>query len=134
MSVQITITSRSSGGDIEETVKDMADEKMDQIVSRGMRAAEELRNAALEVLDNASPPAPGSPPGAVSHSLRKQWEPTVESGSGGGDGVSIRPTIYSNVKYAPYLENGTRKMAARPFRTKVAEAAVPKIMAIYSDL
>lgn len=130
--MQINVTVKSNVGDIQGSIQKATQRVMFQVVSRGTRASHKLRNAALRVLNNPSPSAPGNPPGARKHALRRQWRPVVEGGGGAG-GVSIRPTIYSGVKYAPFLEDGTRKMAARPFRDKVAQAAMPEIMAIYSE-
>lgn len=130
--MQIRITVNSNVGNIQGMVQQATQRVMLQVVSRGTRAAHKLRNSALRVLNNPSPSAPGNPPGARKHALRRQWRPVVEGGGGSG-GVSIRPTIYSGVKYAPYLENGTYKMAARPFKDKVAQAAMPEIKAIYSE-
>ena len=130
--MQITITASGDISGMNALTQEAVQKVFMQVISRGTRAANELRNAALDVLDNPSPSAPGNPPGARSHHLRKAWRPAVEGGGGGG-GVSIRPTIYSGARYAGYLEDGTRKMAARPFRDKVVQQAEPRITAIYSE-
>ena len=39
----------------------------------------------------------------------------------------------SNAHYAGYLEHGTSKMAARPYKKRIEEAATPPIVAIYSE-
>mgnify|MGYP006987796032 CR=1 FL=1 len=36
-------------------------------------------------------------------------------------------------KYAGYLENGTKKMTARPFVDKIKEKATPEIEKIYKE-
>ena len=104
-----------------------------QVVSRGTRALNELRNAEIETLSNPSPSAPGSPPGVRSGNLRGNWTGQVTGGGGGGGGVSITVELTSNAHYAGYLEHGTRKMAARPFKEKIEQKALPKIVAIYSE-
>ena len=50
---------------------------------------------------------------------------------GGGNGVF---GIQSGMYYAGYLEHGTSKMAARPYVEKVKEAAMPEILALFSEL
>lgn len=94
------------------------------------RAANALRNAELTVLSgNQSPSPPGSPPGRRSGHLRNRWS-LITSGSGGNMMFGIK----SGVHYSPYLEHGTRKMAARPFVDKIVETAEPEIERIFSDI
>ena len=88
-----------------------------------LEGAKELRNAALQVLANPSPSSPGNPPGVRSGDLRRNW--TMESG--GEDLIAIR----SGMVYSGYLEEGTSKMAARPYVDKVKETAEPKIVEIF---
>ena len=104
-----------------------------QIISRGTRALNELRNAEIETLTNPSPSAPGSPPGVRSGNLRGNWSGQVNVGAGGGGFVSLVVEMTSNAHYAGYLEHGTSKMAARPFKEKIEQKALPKIIAIYSE-
>ena len=89
------------------------------------RGANALRNAALSVLANSSPSAPGSPPGVRSGNLRRNW--TMFSG-GWVFGIT------SGMGYAGYLEHGTSKMAARPFVEKIKEEAMPQIQAIFGEI
>ena len=96
-----------------------------EIAGRTYRAANELRNSALTVLNNASPSAPGSPPGVRSNSLRSTWLPSATAAS-----ISIE----SGVFYSGYLEHGTRKMAARPFVDKIQQNALPKIISIFQEI
>lgn len=81
------------------------------------------RNAALSVLANPSPSAPGSPPGVRSGHLKNNWHM-----SGGA------VCITSGMGYAGYLEHGTRKMAARPFVDKIQQTALPNVMAIFAEI
>ena len=41
--------------------------------------------------------------------------------------------LQSDMFYAEYLENGTKKMAARPFVDRIAQKSLPEITAIYSE-
>lgn len=54
-------------------------------------------------------------------------------GSTAGGGVQIIAELESQEKYAGYLENGTKKMAARPFVDKIKEKATPEIEKIYKE-
>lgn len=103
-----------------------------QMVSRGPRALNELRNKEIQTLTGPSPSAPGSPPGVRTGNLRGSWTGQVLGGAGGG-GVNITIELQSNTSYAHYLEDGTVKMAARPFVDKIGQAALPGIAAIYSE-
>ena len=93
------------------------------MIARYPRASNALRNAALSVLANPSPSAPGSPPGVRSGNLRRNWNM-----SGGA------VCITSGMGYAGYLEHGTSKMAARPFVDKIQQTALPNIMAIFAEI
>ncbi len=42
--------------------------------------------------------------------------------------------ITSWMYYAGYLEDGTRKMAARPFVEKIQQAALPEVASIFSEI
>ena len=75
----------SAGSAIRATVKGQVAKINRQVVARGVRAVNAMRNAELEE------------------------------------------------KYAGYLENGTKKMAARPFVDKIKEKATPEIEKIYKE-
>lgn len=98
-------------------------------VMRTARAANQLRNVELSVLAGPSPSAPGSPPGVRSGDLRRNW--SFCNTGGGGDFVI---GIQSGMGYSGYLENGTSKMAARPYVEKIKEEALPHIMSIFEEI
>ena len=100
-----------------------------QVDSRMGRCANALKTSALDVLDNPSPSAPGNPPGVRSGDLRKNW--TMFKTGGGGSGSF---GIQSGMGYSGYLENGTRKMEARPYVEKIKEEAMPEIKTIISEI
>ena len=114
---------------IQEEVKNRVERTKQQVDSKMAQGASELRNAALTVLANPSPSSPGSPPGVRSGNLRRNWN--MYYSGGGGNGVF---GIRSGMHYAGYLEHGTSKMAARPYVEKVKEAAMPEILALFSEL
>ena len=132
-------------------IKPEIDKIVDQInheaKSRAFRAANELRNAALNVLrgqrsgrvykrpfsrSTYTASAPGEPPAMRTGNLRMSWRPQSAS-ERIGNTVTIKPAITTEVKYAPYLEEGTDRMAPRPFEEPIIEAAKPKIKQIYSE-
>lgn len=67
---------------------------------------------------NAPPGPPGGKPGVRTGRLRASitWRP-------GEDDASPYVDVGTNVEYAPYVELGTRRMAARPYLRPALEAA-----------
>lgn len=119
-----------------------------QVVSRGTRAVNAIRNAELDVLKGSrsgrvykkphssatyTASAPGEPPARRSGALRLNWHGEVRGGSTGGSGVQITAVLESEQRYAGYLENGTSKMAPRPYKDRITEKATPEILAIYNE-
>ena len=119
-----------------------------QAVSRGTRAVNAIRNAELDVLKGSrsgrvykkpyssatyTASAPGEPPARRSGALRLNWHGEVQGGSAGSGGVQITAVLESEQHYAGYLENGTSKMAPRPYKDKITEKATPEIVAIYNE-
>jgi hypothetical protein len=98
-----------------------------EIAARTPRAANELRNAELQVLNNPAGSAPGNPPGRRSSTLWRadSWEVTSSASS---------IVLSTGVHYAGYLEHGTRKMAARPFVDRIQQQALPRIISIFQEI
>lgn len=153
-------------------IKPEIDKLVDQInheaKSRAFRAANELRNAALNVLrgqrsgrvykkpfssSRYTASAPGEPPANRSGNLRLSWRQRTASETS-VNGLTVKPAIVTDVKYAPILEkgydgevqketklkNGRTKtityhltIEPRPFEEPIIEAAKPKIKEIYSE-
>ncbi len=112
--------------EVEEDVRETEQKAMARL-ARGSNA---LRNAELTVLSgNQSPSPPGMPPGRRSGFLRTAW--TMYYGGGGTSGMF---GIISAAPYAGYLEEGTSKMAARPFVDKITDTAMPEIERIFGEL
>lgn len=77
--------------------------------------------------------APGEPPARRTGNLRMHWNGQVKSENVSGGGVAVVAELESQEPYAASLENGTSKMAARPFVEKIKEEATPDIQKIYSE-
>ena len=115
-----------------------------------VRASRELRSAALRVLSgrrsgrtyrvpytqaNYRASAPGEAPAARTGTLMKSWN-TFDRFFGIVDRGRSTVGRYSsgiqtNVPYAELLENGTSRMAARPFRERIIRQASPRIGDIF---
>lgn len=118
-----------------------------EAASRGVRAVNAIRNAELEVLSGKrsgrvyrkphtkshyTASAPGEPPARRTGNLRLNWNGTVESSST-GSGLRVTAVLESQERYSTYLENGTRRMAPRPFKQPISEKAMPEIERIYHE-
>lgn len=128
---------------VDDTVKKVNREA----ASRGMRAVNAIRNAELEVLSGKrsgrvyrkphtkshyTASAPGEPPARRTGNLRLNWNGTVESSST-GSGLRVTAVLESQERYSTYLENGTCRMAPRPFKQPISEKAMPEIERIYHE-
>lgn len=133
----------TAGQAVHAKVSEMKASVNRQVLSRGTRAVNQLRNAELEVLNGQrggrvyrkypfkstyTASAPGEPPARRTGNLRLHWSGNV---TGGGGEINIE--LESQEYYAGYLENGTRKMAARPFKDRITEKALPNIKAIFNE-
>lgn len=139
----------SAGSAIRATVKDQVTNiNRNVVVSRGVRAVNAIRNAELEVLKGQrsgrvyrkphskatyTASAPGEPPARRTGNLRMHWNGQVKSENSSGGGVAIIAELESQEPYAGILENGSSKMAARPFTEKIKEKAMPEIQRIYGE-
>lgn len=139
----------SAGRAVRAKVSEMTDGINRKAVSRGTRAVNALRNAELRVLKGQrsgkvyrkpytktatyTASAPGEPPARRTGNLRMHWNGQVKSKNASGGGVSVVAELESGEKYASMLENGTSKMAPRPFVERIKEEAMPEIQGIYSE-
>lgn len=138
------------GGQIEVAVKKVTENVCRQVVSRGTRAVNEIRNAELNVLKGARSgkvykkpgggtyraSAPGEPPARRTGNLRMNWDGRVEGGASGGTSVSLTAVLESmETKYNDYMEHGTPggMIAPRPYVERIRDKALPKIEAIYNE-
>lgn len=139
----------SAGSAVRAAVKEQVTDINRKVVSRGVRAVNAIRNAELEVLKGQrsgrvyrkpytkratyTASAPGEPPARRTGNLRLHWNGQVKSENISSGGVAVVAELESQESYAGYLENGTSKMAARPFVEKIKEKATPEIRKIYSE-
>lgn len=140
-------TPKKASGRLNVAVDDTVKKVNREAASRGMRAVNAIRNAELEVLrgkrsgrvyrkphtkSHYTASAPGEPPARRTGNLRLNWNGTVESSST-GSGLRVTAVLESQERYSTYLENGTRRMAPRPFKQPISEKAMPEIERIYHE-
>lgn len=138
----------SAGSAIRATVKSQVANINRKVISRGVQAVNAIRNAELEVLKGQrtgrvyrkpfrkatyTASAPGEPPARRTGNLRMHWNGQVKSEGSSRGGVAIVAELESQESYAAYLENGTSRMAPRPFVEKIKQEATPEIQKIYSE-
>ena len=140
-------TPKKASGRLKIAVDDTVKKVNREAASRGMRAVNAIRNAELEVLSGKrsgrvyrkphtkshyTASAPGEPPARRTGNLRLNWNGSVESSST-GSGLRVTAVLESQERYSTYLENGTRRMAPRPFKQPISEKAMPEIERIYHE-
>ena len=140
-------TPKKASGRLKVAVDDTVKKVNREAASRGMRAVNAIRNAELEVLrgkrsgrvyrkphtkSHYTASAPGEPPARRTGNLRLNWNGTVESSST-GSGLRVTAVLESQERYSTDLENGTRRMAPRPFKQPISEKAMPEIERIYHE-
>lgn len=160
----------SIGSVVRATVKEQTENINRQVLSRGVRAVNAIRNAQLEVLKGQRSgrvykkpgtygkkpskstrelineygrklrggqlyraSAPGEPPARRTGNLRLHWNGQAKKGADSGQGVTVVAELESQEKYAVRLEEGTSKMAARPFVERIKEKAKTEIEKIYRE-
>lgn len=134
--------------DIKDITGKILGEVEQETASRAFRAANELKTSAQRVLKGQrsgkvyrkpftkkakyQASAPGEPPANRSGMLRLSWSPVAAS-ERTADSFVIKPAISTNIKYAPYLQEGTPKVKPRPFEQPIIDEAKDKVMAIFSE-
>lgn len=133
---------------VEETVKNIVKSINRQVRSRGTRVKNALRNAELEILRGKrsgrkyrkpnskrryTASAPGEPPARRIGALRLNWTGGVEVSANLLESTKVIAYIESQTPYAGYLENGTSKIAARPYVDRIKKKAQPEIDRIMSE-
>lgn len=130
----------SAGMKFAQYAEKISDGMRDELYRRGVQITQVLRKTELEILagprngvkykslPNRSS-APGEAPAAQSGKLRQEWDDITER-QGNGHTSIVTSRITSTTPYAGYLEEGTERMAARPFVDKILEKAEPEILEI----
>lgn len=113
---------------IRKAVEESIREVNHKVIRKAIRVSNALRNSEIEVLTNPSPSPPGNPPGLRSGNLRRNWNYGVEGGNG-----SVVVFGESKSDYAGYLQDGTSRMAARPFVDAILEDVEPEVDRIFAD-
>lgn len=129
-----------------QAVKSAVKSAKTQAQSRAIRASNELRNSALRVLRGQRSgrvyklpfskktyraSAPGEPPAVRSGRLRISWAARAI----GKSDSEVIASIYTDVKYAPILQEGTDdgRIKPRPFEQPIIDGAKDKVMAIFNE-
>lgn len=130
-----------------ERVVEVVENVSKEVKRRGYSAANELRNQSLEVLRGGrggrryrvpgtkryyTASAPGEPPAVMTGAFRNSWQTRVDTKPD-----EVRSMIESGLRVNGYLlgallEDGTSKMAPRPYKERIIEKAMPQIKAIFS--
>ena len=114
--------------DLEQQLKAKA-EDIRRAQRRGIeKACLIVESYAKEHMSPESPSAPGEPPAVVTGTLRASITHRLEEED--GDTVGY---VGTNVEYAPYLEFGTSRMAARPFMFPALETNRTNIVDAIKD-
>ena len=143
-----------STGDLNAVVEELKAQIRQEMASRSYRAANELRNAAIDVLKGQrsgrryrvpttkryyTASAPGEPPASRTGVFRNGWQPFTARY--GDEFISkIENTIHTgeypgatgrSYLLGELLEGGTSRMAPRLHHDRIKEKAEPKIVRIY---
>lgn len=71
--------------------------------------------------------APGEPPARRLGTLRQSWQTGTSYRTDAHGNFTATAYIYSDVPYARLLEEGTSRIARRPYRDRTVERARPRI-------
>ena len=135
---------------IQVICQQITDQIKHEMEGRAFVAANELRNAELQVLrgqrngrvytvpgtkSKYQASAPGEPPAVRTGIFRLSWQPSAHVVFGSYiSRISSDIQVGTKRRYTlgDLLENGTSKMAPRPHQDKILEMAEPEIVKIYA--
>ena len=133
---------------LQEVTDGMVRNIRQQLAFRTYRAANELRNSAIEILRGQrggrryrlpnshgyyTASAPGEPPAVRSGVFRNSWQPAMTYSANLFQGRIESTHTVNGYVLGELLENGTSRMAPRPHHDKILEDAEPKIIRIYEE-
>ena len=135
---------------LDRCVDDVVENIKRQVESRSYRVANELRNSALIILRGQrggrryrvpgtrsyyTASAPGEPPAVRTGTFRNSWQPTSHAWFGSYISRIESEATTENGRHnlGRILENGTSRMAPRPYEEKILKHAEPKAVRIYSE-
>lgn len=132
---------------LESVATEITERIKHEMESRSYEAANELRNASLQVLRGQrngrryrvpgtkrtyQASAPGEPPAVRTGTFRNSWQPTASVHFGSYiSRIESERTVGRGYVLGELLEKGTSRMAARPYQDKILEKAEPNIVRIY---
>lgn len=127
------------GAEFDACAKKLDENIKNEMATKGAEATKKLREVEVEILGKPGhgkkykqlrnrSSAPFEVPAPQSGELRKYWdEETIISGN------KVTSKIKSTSDHAEYLENGTRRMSARPFVQRIKRQALIEILNIYNN-
>lgn len=136
--------------EIRRQVKEAVEENNSTAKICAVQAAKELRNAAMVVLRGQrngriyhvpgtkrttyTASAPGEAPARRTGTLRESWQMGASYSIDTRLNLSATAYIYSDVPYAKPLEEGTSRVARRPYRDRIIERARPRVARIFKRM
>lgn len=141
----ISVDIGGAGEAVKATTAKSVEQVNREVVSRGRRAVNAIRNAELEVMRGQrsgriykkpgggtyQASAPGEAPAVRTGTLRLSWSGQMTVEGNMKESVTVGAELISNTEYAKYLEFGRR--APRPFVKKIQEKAFPDVVKIYKE-
>ena len=136
---------------IAQTIQSTLEGVEREVANRAYRASNELRNAELYILRGSrggrryrvpqtgafyTASAPGQPPAVRTGVFRASWGTRTRVEKAGSQ-LSATASSESRERaggrlLGELLEGGTGRMAARPYKQKIIDRALPKVTAIFS--
>lgn len=167
MSITIKVTLDEAPNALRTLVSDLVSQAGQEVKSRGIRTANELRTASNHVLRGQrhgrrykvpgtyrlqmdkvtgkkrhgryyTASAPGEPPAVRTGAFRLGWKQRSYAEDLGGGQCNVHGVIENDQKVGSsllgeMLENGTKRMAPRPYKQKVVSRALPQVIKIYNE-
>ena len=117
--------------DISGAVQGFVQDVEKQVASRAERAAHVIRKYRKPASNKTyTASAPGEPPALRTGDLRRSFRPLAKSEIV-QSAKHYTPGIRTDVKYAPFLEDGTSRISPRPYAEEIKQKAFPEVKAIY---